>query len=430
MDLITSAKRFLFVYDFLTGLIEYNSQQINRLNYLTRSGQEIKFIAEPGHLEWGTSEFLLDNIFYLKRNNKIYFSDDINSFKGLSSFNKLANQLINVHGYLPHSLTQLTDVRVICSFLKYSITLNEDQVEPCFVNTISQYHLYTVDDLYFALRLALKRQIEKNNSSQYILPLSGGMDSRLLLNLLLDEGVDVQFFTVGTPLSGDVRVACEVIRRLGLKNKHVIFDLESLTRNDLLDNYSAVNYLLPLDRILTVPLNRFFESSTVLSGLYGDVIFSDNLHNSISYSDYIALEKVGAIDDFDAKIISAYNRLPSFRKLQRTLLRCQKLTRQSFPINSGFNYIAPFVDPEIICIASAIRSRNIYADLVRRFMKKELQKIIHQSTLSYFTHPPLLRKFERKLFKLMRHPDRHPYYDEMYLRRIGVAVNEAPFLNL
>ena len=431
MQLITSPPIFLFVYDFLTGLIEFKTQKINHLKYVTPSGQFIIFDAKKGNLEWETPCFLLENIFYIQRGNKIYFSENINSFKGLSDSSEFANRLLNIHGFLPHSMTQFTDVKIICSFLKYSVTLNGVEVAPCYVNKIRDNYLYSIDDLFVALKSVFLRQIQRINTKNLILPLSGGMDSRLLLNMLLDiEDIDVELFTVGTPSSGDVRVAIEIIKKLRLKNNHVIVNLESLDKGDLLKNYSASNYLLPLDRILTVPLNCFFKESTVVSGLYGDVIFADNERHSVSYGDYVCQEGLSATNDLDAKIISAYNQLPRLQKLQRTLLRCQKLTRQSFPINQGFNYIAPFVDPEVIAIASAIQSPNIYANLVRRYMRKDLQGIMHQSSLSYFTHAPLLRKFERKLFKLMRHPYRRPYYDVTYLSSIGVTLNEAPFIKL
>ena len=166
----------------------------------------------------------------------------------------------------------------------------------------------------------------------------------------------------------------------------------------------------------------------VISGLYGDVIFADNAPDTTNYSDYNKNEGFSQYDSFDKKIVEAYEGLPELPKLQRMALRCQKLTRQSFPISPEFDYVTPFVDPQVLMVASNIHTPHIYQNLVARHLRPDLRQFIHQSTMSYFTHPGWLRVFERKFFKLLRHPARAPYFDSAYLKSIGVVPNEAPFL--
>lgn len=432
MPSITSNPDFLFTYDFISGYIEHKGEMLTHLEFLTPSGHAINFTAMEGCLEWESPFFLLENIFYFKLNNKILFSNNINVLAGLSYFDEAANKVLVKNGFIPHSMTQFHGVNIICSFLKYSITPCNTTVTPCFNYRLDDNYFYTIDDLFQALRLAFLNQVQKLKVSSLVLPISGGMDSRLLLELLLSlkNRVDLKLFTVGTPDSGDVLLAKKMVKKLGLTKQHIVVSLDDISKDKLLENYSATNYLLPLDRILTVPMNNFMEPSTIVSGLYGDVIFADNTGEQKGYVEYVAQEGFTATNELDLKIMAAYDQLPRLPKLHRTLLRCQKLTRQSFPINEGFNYIAPFVDPMVILIASSIEGKNIYSKIVKRYMRNELKKYIHQSTLSFFTHTPLIRKLERKIFKLMRHPYRKSYYDPQYLKNIDVVPNEAPIVNI
>lgn len=430
MPSITSNPNFLFTYDFISGYIEHKGEMLTHLEFLTPSGHAVNFSAMEGCLEWESPFFLLENIFYLQVKNKIFFSDNINVLAGLSYFDEVANKALNKNGFIPHSMTQFHGVKVICSFLKYSISPFNTAVTPCFNYRLDDNYFYTIDDLFQALRLAFLNQVQRLNVSNLVLPISGGMDSRLLLELLLGlkNRADLKLFTVGTPDSGDVLLAKKMAKNLGLTGQHIVVSLDDISKGKLIENYSATNYMLPLDRILTASMSNFIEPSTIVSGLYGDVIFADNKREQKGYVEYVTQEGFTTTNELDLKIMAAYDQLPRLPKLHRTLLRCQKLTRQSFSINKGFNYIAPFVDPMVILIASSIEEKNIYSKIVNRYMRNELKKYIHQSTLSFFTHPPLVRKLERKFFKLLRHPYRKPYYDPQYLSDIGVVPNEAPII--
>lgn len=419
---------FLLTYDVDTRTLRHKGAAIDSFEHRTCSGECLKFERTHDGLRWEVPFFLVDNIFHFQDDRKVYFGRHLDQFRGLTETDADANLLLRQHGFLPHARTQLKGVGIVCSYLTYTLGTDGITVTPCFPYRRSN-EKYSVDDLMDVFRDAFREQLERVNRDSWLLPLSGGMDSRMLLSLALEhKDIDLQLFTVGTHRSGDVKVAQSISRNLGLAEKHKILYLEDVTRSDLLHNYQACDYLLPLDRILTKPLGNFFKKSVVLSGLYGDVIFADNPPDTTSYSAYYENEGFTQYNYFDKQIVQAYENLPALPKLQRMALRCQKLTRQGFPISPEFNFVTPFVDPRVIVVASQINEPRIYQELVNRHMRPELRKFIHQSTMSYFTHPNWMRVAERKFFKLLRHPARAPYFDNTYLQSVGVSSNEAPFL--
>ncbi len=419
---------FFLTYDVVSRSLWHNGVAIDRFEHRTCSGEQLIFECREHELRWSTPFLLLDNIFYLQVGGKVYFGRHLDQFRDLTEPDLEANALLRQQGFLPHARTQLKGVGIVCSYLVYNLGSDGIKLTPCFPCQPNSQK-YSIDDLMDVFRDVFRQQLERVNRESWVLPLSGGMDSRMLLSLALEhKDIDLNLFTLGTRRSGDVKVASAISQSLGLAERHKILYLEDITVSDVLSNYRACDYLLPLDRLLNMPLGNFFKPSAVLSGLYGDVIFADNVKYTTSYSEYFKSQGFEKFDSFDNQIVHAYEGLPEMPKLQRMALRCQKLTRQSFPISPEFEFVTPFVDPQVLVVASNIQSPRIYQKLVARHMQPELRRFIHQSTLSYFTHPNWLRVAERKFLKLMRHPARAPYFDSNYLQSIGVVPNEAPFM--
>lgn len=419
---------FFLVYDTVARVLLHKGCAVERFDHRTCSGEHLIFEVNPAGLTWQVPFFLVDNIFHFKVGDKIYFGRHLDQFRTFAEPDLEANTLLRQHGFLPHARTQLKGVGIVCSYLAYTVGPEGIKVGSCFPHHCPSNKV-SVDDLMDVFRDAFRKQLERVNRDSWLLPLSGGMDSRMLLSLALEhKDVDLNLYTVGTRRSGDIKVAQAIAKSVGLENKHKVLYLEGVTRSDLLHNYEACDYLLPLDRILTKPLGNFFKESAVLSGLYGDVIFADNVPNLTGYAAYYESEGFKIYNDLDRQIVQAYEDLPQLPNLQRMALRCQKLTRQSFPISPGFDFVTPFVDPQVVLVASKVHSTRIYQEIVARHMRPDLRRFIHQSTMSYFTHPNLFRVLERKAFKLFRHSARHSYFDNEYLNSIGVNRNEAPLL--
>lgn len=88
-----------------------------------------------------------------------------------------------------------------------------------------------VEQLGHHLRQAVHRQREAVRPSAMLL--SGGLDSRLLLGMLCEEGGEVQTFTFGLPGCDDAVVAAEVARTC--RTSHRFFELKSDWLTDMAD---------------------------------------------------------------------------------------------------------------------------------------------------------------------------------------------------
>ena len=421
-------ENYLLRYDLVSNSLWNNDISIREYTLETSSGDYLKFWIKENELVVDIPFLLLDNIFYIRLNSSVYFVRKIADIAEHLVVDIHANTSLSKLGFLPHAQTQFKNVEILCSYLRYRFKNEKIAIKPSFNFAVKSTES-SVEELMTLLRQAFVKQLKKVKCNKIVLPLSGGMDSRLLLDLSLKtKDLDLKLFTVGTSGCGDVRLAQKISKSIGLSNKHIIVFLEDLKKEDILNNYQACDYLLPLDRILTKPLGVYFEPSAVVSGLYGDVIFADNVYEQIKYEEFYARAGFTIRNSVDQEIVNAYNCLPPLPKLQRLLLRGQKLTRQSFPISPGFKYITPFVDVDVIIAASTIYSSEIYPEIIRRFMSKDLKKFIHQSSLSYFTHSKFLRLLESKLYRTLNHPLGKPYFDDELLRSLNIARNEAPLV--
>lgn len=422
-------ENYILRYDLVSNSL-WNNCNISIKEHIleTSSGDNLKFRLEQNELVVDIPFLLLDNIFYVRLNSSVYFVEKIKDIGEHLVVDSNANASLSRHGFLPHAQTQFKNVEIFCSFLSYSFNVETITIKPSFNYTVTSGES-SVEELMIVLWQAFQNQLKKVENPNVVLPLSGGMDSRLLLDLCLKSNdLNLQLFTVGTRSSGDVRLAKKIASSIGLADKHIVFFLEELKRKDILDNYESCDYLLPLDRILTKPLGDYYSPSSVVSGLYGDVIFADNVYEKMAYEEFYIRAGFSIRNSIDKEIVNAYNHLPPLPKLQRLLLRGQKLTRQSFPINPGFKYVTPFVDVDVIIAASKISSSGFYPEIIRRYMSKELKKFIHQSSLSHFTHSKYLRLFESKFYRALNHPMKKPYFDDELLRRLDIRRNEAPLV--
>ena len=137
------------------------------------------------------------------------------------------------------------------------------------------------------------------------------------------------------------------------------------------------------------------------------------------------MNNIEVISDVDFLVAKAYDALPNWEKLYRIILRSQKLTKQGVVMNNkNLKCFIPFLDKDLVSIACQIKEENVYSKLVKNIMKDELVKIIHQSSLSYFCHNKLVRKFERLYYKKINRKYCTPYFDMSYLESIGINSKE------
>lgn len=130
------------------------------------------------------------------------------------------------------------------------------------------------------LRGAVRRAVA--GKQRAIVPISGGLDSRAILAIAVEIGIDVESFTVGTPGTDDFDYGADVASYLGVKHtgfdvRQFTFDLDDLTEfaRGLSDWVSPIDIWFNM-----VPLEDYDSSLPVLTGLYGDFIAGEFSHGS------------------------------------------------------------------------------------------------------------------------------------------------------
>jgi hypothetical protein len=415
-------------FDFSTQKLIQQGKSVESFELDTSTGQRVRFSSVGDTLVWDVPFLLLDNIFFKTSGAGIELFNDIDVTENASAHDWSSTAALRKNGYLPHLRTQFSNVYCVCSYLSYKISAKGIFVKPSSATQESPIESgLSPHDIYELWANIFRTQVEKANQDQWIIPLSGGMDSRMLLNEALKyRDVQIKLFTHGVPTSGDVQIARRIAREVGLEKNHVVFNLESLSRRDVLNNYRLSGYLLPLDRLLGIPIETHFQGGAILSGLYGDVIFADNVITSDSYSRFYEREGWSPNDDTDSQVISAYTQFSTIPKFQRVLLRAQKLTRLGLVYHRGFKVVAPFVDYQVISASSAYRGVGLYPRIVRRWMRPSLRRYMHQSSASWMTHPKILRKVTKGLLMVAQASVLTPYFTPKLLASLQIEPGEVP----
>lgn len=395
-------------------------------HFILPCGGAVIFKENQGKLRVEIPHFLSDNLFFTFDNGVVQVSTQVIDLTSIDDVSTKNNETLNAKGFLPLSKTQFENVYVFCSYLNYEFTRDTISVSPNHPSNLYEEN-YGFSDLMDIFKETVQKKVSMCKSD-LIVPLSGGIDSRLLLDLSLRTKRDnIHAFSLGVRGCGDITLAKRVVKKVAASVNHKIFDLTDFTIDDLKKNYMRAGFLVPLDRLLGNNLDVHYGGGTILSGIYGDVVFGETTVSPMTFGEYIHLEKIQIDSDLDEKIVKAYSSLPQSNKLNRILLRCQKLTKVSLHVmNNDFTIISPFLDDRVVAAASAQKMKNLYPVVVKNLMTPELAKILHQTTISHFTHPKFVRYIEKRFNQLTFSRIQIPYYTEKYLSSLGVTPNQAP----
>jgi hypothetical protein len=382
------------------------------------TGESICFIIRNGQLELAVPFLVTRNIFYRRIGDCYYISTNISEILDDSKISESDRLFFKQHGFFPLDATGYQNIGIVCSYLKYRFS-SELQVELDL--NVRNNNQTSIEGIGKYIELSVKSQIEsfrKQSDLPVIVPLSGGMDSRLLLWIANKYDDNIIAVTHGENGSGDVVISKRVVKKLFPKIQHRIFALEDLPKKYLLENLESCDQLLPIERVLYPRIGEDYGNSLILSGLYGDVILADTEIENQTFSEYINSEGVHCNSAVSLKIAHEYDKIQPNQKLNRVLLRCQKLTRLGLNTIKAEKVACPFVELNLILMASKNTEKNLYRQVVNSLGASEIFTIIHQTTSSYFHHPQVVRLMQKAILKLIRHPYTKPYYTAATIQRL------------
>lgn len=192
-------------------------------------------------------------------------------------------------GYVPGEKTLFTNINCV------------SETPPSLLNSIFEKHptlSHTKDNLRTIILNAVEYSF--SNSGDVIVPLSGGMDSRIILATLLEfkPAHEIYTYTFGVPGSYDFDIPNHIAKKVGTKHtnfapSNTVYTIDGLIRSAIeSDGNTELFHPLVLNRVA----DHYGTDSTYWSGFAGDLVggaFGDKLIGSSPKDQLINYEKRG-----------------------------------------------------------------------------------------------------------------------------------------
>ncbi len=193
-------------------------------------------------------------------------------------------------GYVPGDLTLFKDIKLINSKDKRKNLLDVFSSLPEYshdLNTLKNLMLNSIAERY-------------ESNATHVVPLSGGMDSRIILAALCEftEAKNIHTYTFGVPSAYDYEIPNSVAKKLGTKHtnfnaKDTLYTVDGLIRAAVAsDGNTEIFHPLVLNRVA----DYYGSNVTFWSGFAGDLVggaFGDKLSGENPKQQLINYEKRG-----------------------------------------------------------------------------------------------------------------------------------------
>lgn len=242
--------------------------------------------------------------------------------------------------------------------------------------------------------------------------LSGGLDSSLVLALVLRAHPDCVAFTIGSPDSEDVQYARRLTRDLGVRHEVIEMVPERISRHDVrtaVRMSECTEYGDVINAVVSIPLFRRMREAGVRIAFAGDG--SDELFGGYAMYDDVP-------DDARRRLFEH-----KIRNLSRTEL--QRVDRAS--MREGVEVRAPFLDPEMVSSAMQIPMDLKVRDgrekwILRHAFADELPDYVLQRPKNPMSHSSGLHERARLFKPLFARHYRDAGYDALGPMRRDFSV--------
>lgn len=231
---------------------------------------------------------------------------------------------------------------------------------------------------------SIKRSLERTSADKYVVPLSGGLDSRMVLGGLLDEVPKENITTVTVGCKGmlDYKIAQQISKHIGIDNK--IIDLHPKRVRWSSDEF------VPCLRGLSRPIRTFdryamwrvlqkFDDATIWSGFMGGELAGSHLPNQTA-----------------STWKNAQNNFASWSSF------APSLTADNFdPISVLPN--EPFTNPELLSFKEQIdfstRQRAFISNVIFRNDNSVVTPFMNPNWVSFMLSVPNEKRQQKKFYR-------------------------------
>lgn len=334
-------------------------------------------------------------LYYYHKNGIFYFSGTVNSILSINTVDKTIDKdsldcFVNDRGpfYLLADNTYFRNIKLLkpATILEFSLDSNE----------VHQHYYWTfeyitprpiiyedaIDELHRLIEKAVLKRAYALGSSEFALPLSGGLDSRLIFAILNNHNIRPSYvFTNGSTQCTDVKYAKSLCKKFQYEHKIVLPN-----RRDLLQ--SAQKAALLCEGMC--PFFEFceydypFPNRFVISGYLGDMLFGETFKSDSNLFDK-AMDSAIAEKFYGRfhKLSDINDQYFNIKKIEAHLLinRVRRFTAHMLNVELNYNeQLLPFIDNDIIdfvySIPDSYRAKNhLYADMLLKYYPKYYEKI-------------------------------------------------------
>lgn len=226
-------EKFKLTYVIDSNTFNYNGKVESFITIQLKNQNKLSFVCKENKLTFDINFFLVENIFYWfdNLNNKYIISnyseeDWAFSATSIDEFKRI--------GYYPLSKCKYEGKRVLLSFLNYEFAsvIKVGSSLNCILGVKGSYQ-----DVSKSFLSEIDNFKKKNTQKNLVLPLSGGIDSRLLFHFFWSS-TNLFCYTHGESDSGDMIIAEQIISKYSVNN-YVKFDISNLNLKQIQRNIKA-----------------------------------------------------------------------------------------------------------------------------------------------------------------------------------------------
>lgn len=290
-------------------------------------------------------------------------------------------------GYIPGKETLFKNIEKV----KYDLFENS-QIE---INT-EKYLNYDYNDLVKIGKEKICQSISEsiqNSSRSIILPLTSGLDSRIILGGLMENvSTDkIRTITWGTPEGIDCKVGAMMSKKNGIEHHLMNLKKYELTRERLFNFAVNSDFSVPLFDHWPVDWVKELINNldgSLWMGLLGGTISGSNLPNSLAENPYsYFLSSNRRLNSLSSVSASLLGEMPEIKDLQNITKYIKKPTQDSLDIqlhhidlisptkiHKDFFYEFPYMNSEVISFFLSIpheyrKGRSIFKDIILKQFK-------------------------------------------------------------
>jgi Asparagine synthase len=266
-----------------------------------------------------------------------------------------------------------------------------------------------LDEATNALRTTFAQLFDAKD--EHVIPLSGGLDSRLILAALaeLTEAKNLHTVTFGVPGSYDYDFGCQVAKHAGTRHTAIAIDGFTYDIDDLVERGRRMHAQVSM--FFAAPLwqmERLFGRSVIWSGYVGDAIAGSHLYRDPSptfeaakrrYLKRRVIVRSGplhrASDDDLLQYVSEGDLAPSILTYDEQVLFAEGVRKFTTPIvlMDGFTYRTPFINSPWMDFMMSVPAPLRYDEaLLLKLTERIYPKLFALPTKMFYGVGPMLRR--------------------------------------